>query len=365
MSHGTHTDSALRRFIADLNRARNAAGTPSCARLEALSAQLAKDNRHHGVEVIVLANSTTNEILGGQRAGAPKWPWVFSFVMALHAAARKAGVPAGSIGTIEEWKRKHEAVCAAEWAARHPLGACGAGSPSHAMPATPGPGGTGRAGETDDLRGKFRWMIRQTSGTRWWHEYADASPEWLAFYLYLESIARSVRIYEPGIVPDLLQTQEYARAVAPRRWPGISAAEIARMAELRARRQQVIGKPGPGRVWAVMDESALRHQPALRKVARTQLRYLIETADRQNIGISVLPDGIDDNATISESFTIFRFAERHLGDVVCIERPGGGLFLYEREDTDHYRQLMDILAMRAVTDKRQLQRIFWAILKET
>jgi hypothetical protein len=369
MSDGAHADSALRRFIADLNRARHAAGRPSCARLEALSAQLAKENRHRGVELIVLANSTTNEILGGQRAGAPKWPWVFSYVMALQAAARKAGVPVGNIGTMDEWKRKHEAVCAAEWAARHPLGVGGAGRHPHPMPAakpaTPEPRGIGQAGEADDLRGKFRWMIRQTSRTRWWHEYADALPEWLAFYLYLESTARYVRTYEPGIVPDLLQTAEYARAVAPRRWPGVSAAEIARMAELRARRQQKLARPAPCRVWAVVDESALRHQPALKNVTRAQLRYLIEAAGKQNVGISILPDGIDDNATVSESFTIFRFAERHLGDVVCIERPGGGLFLYEREDTGHYRQLMDILAMRATTDRRQLQRILREILHET
>jgi hypothetical protein len=208
-------------------------------------------------------------------------------------------------------------------------------------------------------------MIRQTSGTRWWHEYADAMPEWLAFYLYLESTARSIRTYQPGVIPDLLQTEEYARAVAPRRWPDVTAAGDARMAELHVRRQQMIGAPGPCRIWAVVDESALRCRPAARKVAHAQLRYLIEMAGRQNVGISVLRDGVDDNATIGESFTIFRFAERHLGDVVCIERPGGGLFLYERDDTDHYRQLMDILAMRAMTDRRQLQRILRQILAET
>jgi hypothetical protein len=288
--------------------------------------------------------------------------------MALHAAARKAGVPAGNIGTIDEWKRKHEAVCAAEWAARHRLGVGGAGSPPAASPvpepAPPGPTMRCQAVEADDLRGKFRWMIRQTSGTRWWHEYADAMPEWLAFYLYLESTARSVRTYEPGIVPDLLQTGEYARAIAPRRWPDVTAAEDARMAELHARRQQMIGQTGPCRMWAVVDESALRYRLAAGTVMDAQLRHLIKIAGQQNVGISLLRDGVDDNATISESFTIFRFAERHLGDVVCIERPAGGLFLYEREDTDHYRQLMDILAMRAMTDRRQLQRILRQILSE-
>jgi hypothetical protein len=175
-----------------------------------------------------------------------------------------------------------------------------------------------------------------------------------------------MRTYEPGIVPDLLQTEEYARAVAPRRWPDVAAAQAARMAELHVRRRQrVTSEPGPRRLWAVVDESALRYQPAARKVMHAQLRYLIEIAGRQNVGISVLRDGVDDNATISESFTIFRFAERHMGDVVCIERPGGGLFLYEREDTDHYRQLMDILAMRAMTDRRQLHRILRQILSET
>jgi hypothetical protein len=221
-------------------------------------------------------------------------------------------------------------------------------------------------GEESALRGKFLWLIKRAAGPRWWHDYADGAPEWLAFYLYLESIAGSIRTYEPGGVPGLLQVAGYARAVASRRWPDASAAEVARLVERRMRRQQMLREPGARHLWAVMEESALRDLRAGRKVMRAQLRYLIKLVDQPGVAISVLPPGgMDDNATISEPCTIFRFAEPHLGDVACIEQPDGGLFLYRRDDIDHYSVLMDILAIRAATEKSEVQDLLTGILRES
>jgi hypothetical protein len=368
---------ALRWFIRELNEAWHAAGTPSYARLEVLSAGLAEESRRSGVRLFVLARSTTQEILAGKRAGAPKWVWVLSFVTALRAEARNAAVAVESIGEIDDWKRRHAVLCAAERAARHPLGAGlargkaerdGAGPVSLMAPplAAVVPEQACSQGEVGALRGKFLWLIKRAGGPRWWHDYPDAAPEWLAFYLYLESIACSIRTYESGVVPGLLQVAGYAHAVASRCWPDASAAEVARLVELRMRRQQMLREPGARRLWAVMEESALRDQRAGRKVMRAQLRYLINMVDQPGVAISVLPPGgIDDNATISETFTIFRFAEPHLGDVACIEQPDGGLFLYRRDDIDHYSMLMDILAIRAVTEKRDVQDLLMGILRES
>jgi hypothetical protein len=93
---------------------------------------------------------------------------------------------------------------------------------------------------------------------------------------------------------------------------------------------------------------------------------MIDMVDQPDVAISVLPPGFpDDNAMIREPFTIFRFAESHLGDVACIEQPDGGLFRYGRDDIDHYSMLMEILVIRAVTEKRDVQNLLTGILRES
>ena len=355
MSDGYY-EAALGHFIADLNRARLAAGTPSYGRLEQLSLQLLRDGRRGDVDLMVLSKSTTQEILTGRREGAPRWQWVLAYVIVLRVAARKANVAAESIGGIDEWKRRHEAVCAAERAARL--------VPAMAAPHQHG-GRPPADTDEDDLLGEVLRLLRRAGAQQWWHGYADAIPEWLAFFLYLESIATRIRTYEPQAVPRLLQTEEYARAVVARSRPDASLAEVTRRVELRMRRQALVGEPGGCQLWAVAEESALRDRRAGGKVMREQLRHLIDVVDQPNVAISVLPPGTDDNATISEPVTIFRFAERHVGDLACLEQPGDGLFLHKREDIVHYTQLMDILAIRATTRRRDVQDLLWGILRES
>src|SRR6267154_784258 len=100
-------------FIDDLKRVWCAVGGPSYAQLEYLSAQVLRRRRSEGVEFVSLAPSTTSEILSGRRKQALKWPWVLTFLTVLQVAAQRGGIDAAVVGTIDEWKRKHEAVLAA------------------------------------------------------------------------------------------------------------------------------------------------------------------------------------------------------------------------------------------------------------
>src|ERR1700759_2506946 len=100
-------------FVADLRRAWRAVGGPSYAQLECLSARALRQRRPDGVQFVSLAPSTTSEILSGRRKQALKWPWVLTFLSVLQVAAQRGGIDAGVVGTLDEWKRKHEAVLAA------------------------------------------------------------------------------------------------------------------------------------------------------------------------------------------------------------------------------------------------------------
>jgi hypothetical protein len=98
---------------------------------------------------------------------------------------------------------------------------------------------------------------------------------------------------------------------------------------------------------------------------RAQIRRLIDLTEQPNVALGVLPLGIDDNTTIKESITLFRFAESHLGDVVCLEQPSTGQFLYARGSTEHYSQLMDLIATRASCTRSNVLNMLSRILRES
>lgn len=362
-------------FIARLNWVWNQAGRPSCAQLETVSGQLAQDNREREVQLEVLAHSTTHQILAGKRRSVPRWPWVLSFVTALQVVARRTGIPSESIGTIDEWRQRHAAV--SEATCRGPVGvgdrrgisaAEEAGHSQSLAIMTPPDHGFDR----DELLGEFLQLLRRAGAPQWWDEYVDVASDDLRFHLSLESNATRIRMYAPGLVPALLQTEAYASAVVSRWKPDATAAEIARHVELRPRRQRRLEEPDACQLWAMVEESALRPRWVSRAVMREQIRHLIEMVDHPKVAIGVRrstaadADIEDDNVTIKEPVGVFRFAQQYLGDVVSIEQPDNDvLFLYKWRNTAHYNQLMDILTIRTSEKTRDVQDRLRGLLRDT
>jgi hypothetical protein len=117
--------------------------------------------------------------------------------------------------------------------------------------------------------------VREANAPGWWHSYSDVTPNWFQRYLGLEATAALIRTYEDQFVPGLLQTEDYARAVIPL-GPGAAwQEEIARRVRLRLERQQVLTRPNPPKLWAVVDEAALRRPVGGARVMRDQLEALI------------------------------------------------------------------------------------------
>lgn len=110
MSDDNRAGAALRHFIAELNAAWEAAGPPSYARLEKLSVAFGSTEQSGGLRLRVLAASTTHEILRGKRRSLPEWAWVVSFVNVLRVAAVENGLNPDVVGTVAEWKAKHQAA---------------------------------------------------------------------------------------------------------------------------------------------------------------------------------------------------------------------------------------------------------------
>jgi transcriptional regulator with XRE-family HTH domain len=206
-------------------------------------------------------------------------------------------------------------------------------------------------------------MARQTNTQGWWHAYSDVIPGWLEPYLGLEVAASLIRSYEAHFVPGLLQTRDYAWALIRAGLDDLSDAQVDRRVSLRMRRQQLLHQPAPPRLWAVIDEAALRRPIGGAATMRAQLRQLIETAELPNVTVQVLPFSAG-GTPVGVPITLLRFPEDELPDVIYAEHLAGALYLDKPADTELYRHVMNRLATTAAPHKATTA-ILTRILEET
>ena len=114
-------------------------------------------------------------------------------------------------------------------------------------------------------------------------------PSWFRIAVGLEESAALIRAYEPQVVPGLLQTEGYVRAITAASFPAASDEETERRVALRLARQQLLSRPEPPEYWVVLDETVLRRPVGGRKVMRAQLEHLIAAAGRLKVTIQVIP----------------------------------------------------------------------------
>ena len=190
-------------------------------------------------------------------------------------------------------------------------------------------------------------LARQANFPGWWREYGDTLPSWLSTYIDLEDAAELVRIFEWRLVPDLLQTEDYARAVISRACAGSPDEVIENQVRLRMGRQQVLAQPDPPDLWVVLDEAVLRRGVGSAEIMRAQIEQLIDTAKTPNVTVQVLPFSAGLHSGDGGAFTLLRFTEPQLPDVVYLERLTGGVFLERREETDHYTAVMNRLCIES------------------
>ncbi len=208
-------------------------------------------------------------------------------------------------------------------------------------------------GVTDpQQRQALQELARGASTQGWWHDYSDVLPAclygWFQEWADIEAQATVLRWYEPLVVPGLLQTEEYARAVTLLGHHSAPASEIERRVRLRMARQSLLAEPRPVHLWAVLDEAVLRRPAGRPGVMRRQLQHLLQAADRPNVTIQVIPFQAGAHAAAGGAFSILRFAEADLPDVVYLEQLTSALYLDKRETVDHYMAVMERLCLEAV-----------------
>jgi hypothetical protein len=155
--------------------------------------------------------------------------------------------------------------------------------------------------------------------------------------------------FEMQFVPGLFQTEDYARAVTALGHQAARVDEIERRVGLRLKRQELLARAQPPRIWAVMDEAVLRRPVGGLPVMRAQLRHLVEAALMPRVTLQVVPFARGGHAGASGSFSILRFEERDLPDVVYIEQLTSAVYLDQRQDIEHYLEVVDQLSGEALT----------------
>jgi len=206
-------------------------------------------------------------------------------------------------------------------------------------------------------------LARDANNPGWWNRYGDVLPTWFQSYLGLEAAAELIRTYEVQFVPGLLQTPEYTRAVVQLGRTAIPGDEIERRATLRLSRQQVLTRSNPIKLWAVIDEAALRRPIGGGKALRDQIEALIVASREPNITLQIMRFAQGGHAATGGAFSIMRFPDQDLPNIVYIEHLTSALYLDKLEDLDSYAATMDALCV-AAPQPNETEGILTEILKE-
>lgn len=205
-------------------------------------------------------------------------------------------------------------------------------------------------------RAVFLDMVRKSNERGWWHRYSGTMPTWFQDFVGLEESASLIQSHELQFVPGLMQTEDYARAVVGHGRPELLDAEGERRVALRLQRQKVLTRPGAPRLWAVVDESVLHRPIGGHRVLREQIEHLLEITRQPNVTLQILPYHMSGYAA-EGAFSILRFAEPSLPDIVYIEHLSGALYLDRPDELEVYGRVIDRLAVEAETPDRSRQML--------
>ncbi|CAM5537139.1 helix-turn-helix domain-containing protein [Streptomyces aurantiogriseus] len=200
----------------------------------------------------------------------------------------------------------------------------------------------------------FVTLAEEANRPGWWQRFHDVLPEWFSLYVSLEGAARLIRSYEPHFVPGLLQTEAYARSVLEAGTVGQTSPEaLERHVSLRMARQRLLDGPNPPHLWVVMDETVLRRPVSVdAAVMYEQVDRLLEFAERDRITLQVAEFTDGPHPGTYAPFSLFRFAEPELPDMVVTEYLSGALYLDSRKEVSAHLEVLDHMTAHAASAQR-------------
>jgi transcriptional regulator with XRE-family HTH domain len=200
-------------------------------------------------------------------------------------------------------------------------------------------------GVTDPaLRDHLAQLAREGRGQAWWQPY-DLP---YATYVGLEAEAVAISDFEPGVIPGLLQTPDYARALHAASMPRLSEAVIEQRIEVRRARQAVLTRDEPPQLRAVVDEAVLHRVVGGPAVMAAQLDRVVKSCELPNVTVQVIPYTAGAHPALDSTFILLEFAPP-VKDVVYVEGLAGQVYLERRQDVERYAQVFERLRTIALS----------------
>ncbi|TGB14199.1 helix-turn-helix transcriptional regulator [Streptomyces sp. MZ04] len=191
----------------------------------------------------------------------------------------------------------------------------------------------------------------------WWHAYRGLLPPAYRDFISLESQACRVRTLETNVVPGLLQTPDYARAVTRAALDGLPDEQVDALVEVRLARQDVLRARRPLRLSVILDESVLHRQVGGAQVLAGQLKRLQEAAQLPHVRLQVLPFAAGEHKGLLGSFVIFSFPNIADLDVVVLDHLTSSLYLERKEDLQAYTDAFNSLLGQALSPEESTDHI--------
>ncbi|MEW1832416.1 helix-turn-helix transcriptional regulator [Streptomyces sp. NPDC088196] len=202
--------------------------------------------------------------------------------------------------------------------------------------------------EVEDVRivDSLMQMAKDSRQQGWWHSFGDIP---YSVYIGLETDAASLRVYDPQVVPGLLQTRQYAEALITGASPETPSAEVEKRVQVRLRRQERISAPeNPLRLWTVMDESVLRRVVGNRSLMRDQLEHLVDQSQLPHVTVQVIPFDMGAHPGLNGQYAVLEFPDAADSSVVYIEGVTSDLYLEKANDVQKYSVMYEHLRAQAL-----------------
>ncbi|WP_432096978.1 helix-turn-helix domain-containing protein [Streptomyces sp. bgisy100] len=198
-------------------------------------------------------------------------------------------------------------------------------------------------------------MAKDSRQQGWWHAFGDIP---YSVYIGLETDAASLRVYEPQVMPGLLQTRAYAEAVITGALPEASQTDIEKRVQVRVRRQErITSEENPLRLWAVLDESTVRRMVGGRQIMRDQLDHLIELSQLPHVTVQIMPYTMGAHPGVTGQYTILEFPDAADSSVVYLEGVTSDLYLEKANDVQSYSVMYEHLRAQALNVEQTRQFI--------
>ncbi|MFF3627744.1 helix-turn-helix domain-containing protein [Streptomyces sp. NPDC002164] len=202
-------------------------------------------------------------------------------------------------------------------------------------------------GATEAERNTVVALAKGAKQQGWWGPYTSSIPADMNLLLTLEDEAVREDHFSSTYVPGLLQTRSYSTAIQGASEMRLAPEEIQRLVDIRMKRQEILNRPRPPHLWAILDESVIRRVVGSPRIMRDQLSQLLEANKSQHITLQVLPFSKGAHGAALGSFVVLGGAEASL-DVVYVDLHVGPLFMETDEELDRYRLAFDYLRAQAL-----------------